>query len=71
MNAGNTHLPFPDLERFYEAVAEQIDTLPRDQERLFLAKLCLALAHRVPDARAVEEALAEARAGLDDAPQPE
>ncbi|MBB3190131.1 DUF2783 domain-containing protein [Halomonas cerina] len=56
-------LPFADLERVYERLAETLDTLPEAQESHFLAQLALALAHRVPDADRVMAAIEEAREG--------
>lgn len=58
-------LPFADLETAYETIAETIDALPEDQERLFLAKLCLALAHRIRDPAEVDAAISEARQNLE------
>lgn len=54
-------LPFDDLERVYERLAETLDALPEAQETPFLAQLALALAHRIPDPAAVEAAIREAR----------
>ncbi|MBW6392545.1 DUF2783 domain-containing protein [Billgrantia antri] len=59
-----TTLPFADLERVYETLAETLDTLPESQERLFLAQLALALAHRVGDIERVAAAVEEARRGI-------
>ncbi|MDX5377215.1 MAG: DUF2783 domain-containing protein [Halomonas sp.] len=59
-----TTLPFADLERVYETLAETLDTLPESQERLFLAQLALALAHRVADVERVMAAIEEARRGI-------
>ncbi len=57
-------LPFADLEQVYETLATTLDALPEEQERLFLAQLALALAHRVPDVARVREAIEEARRGM-------
>ncbi|MFQ3788525.1 DUF2783 domain-containing protein [Halomonas sp. A29] len=57
-------LPFADLEQIYEHLAETLDELPEAQERLFLAQLALALAHRVGDAERVMAAIEEARRGI-------
>lgn len=57
-------LPFADLEQVYETLATTLDALPEEQERLFLAQLALALAHRVPDVALVREAIEEARRGM-------
>lgn len=56
-------LPFADLERVYEHLAETLDALPEEQESHFLAQLALALAHRVPEVDRVMAAIDEARAG--------
>ncbi|MCG6656750.1 DUF2783 domain-containing protein [Halomonas campisalis] len=57
-------LPFAELEKVYERLAETLDELPEAQERLFLAQLALALAHRVPDLDPVMAAIEEARCGV-------
>jgi hypothetical protein len=57
-------LPFVDLERVYEHLAETLDALPEEQERLFLAQLALALAHRISDVEQVMAAIEEARLGV-------
>ncbi|RCV88842.1 DUF2783 domain-containing protein [Billgrantia montanilacus] len=57
-------LPFADLEQVYETLATTLDALSKEQERLFLAQLALALAHRVPDVALVREAIEEARRGV-------
>lgn len=59
----DTTLPFADLERVYERLAATLDALPEAQERLFLAQLALALAHRVADVDEVIAAIDEARRG--------
>ncbi|UYG03865.1 DUF2783 domain-containing protein [Halomonas sp. LR3S48] len=59
-------LPFTDLERVYEQLAQALDDLPEEQERLFLAQLALALAHRVGDVERVMAAIEEARQGIAD-----
>ncbi|MGR4066297.1 DUF2783 domain-containing protein [Billgrantia sp. C5P2] len=59
-------LPFADLERVYEQLAQALDDLPEEQERLFLAQLALALAHRVGDVERVMAAIEEARQGIAD-----
>lgn len=60
-------LPFADLERVYERLAETLDALPEAQETPFLAQLALALAHRIPDLSEVEAAIREARRASEDA----
>lgn len=59
-------LPFADLEQVYEQLATTLDGLPEAQERLFLAQLALALAHRVSDVDQVMAAIEEARRGVED-----
>ncbi|MBA2777941.1 DUF2783 domain-containing protein [Billgrantia kenyensis] len=59
-------LPFADLERVYEHLAETLDALPEAQENHFLAQLALALAHRVGDVERVMTAIEEARRGVTD-----
>ncbi|MGM0535252.1 MAG: hypothetical protein ACQEUN_11315 [Pseudomonadota bacterium] len=56
-------LPFADLERVYEHLAETLDALPEEQEAHFLAQLSLALAHRVPEVERVMAAIDEAQQG--------
>lgn len=60
----DTTLPFADLERVYDHLADTLDSLPEAQERLFLAQLALALAHRVGDVEPVMAAIEEARQGV-------
>lgn len=60
----NAYARFDDLETAYEAIAEAVDDVPESQERLFLAKLCLALCHRITDPERVREAIREARTRL-------
>lgn len=55
-----TPMPFDDLEQVYETLATAIDRAGPQCEALFLAKLALALAHRLADLAAVEAAIAEA-----------
>ncbi len=58
-------LPFEDLERSFDLIAEAIDTVGPEQERLFLAKLALALAHRLGSLAEVQAAVAEAKRDLE------
>ena len=44
-----TRLPFKDLEQFYEALAQAIDTVAPAEESLFLTKLVMTLASRFAD----------------------
>lgn len=50
-----------EIERVYEALAETIDAEGAERAEITLAKICLALAHRVGDADAVLESLAACR----------
>ncbi|MBI1732922.1 MAG: hypothetical protein HYR49_09165 [Gammaproteobacteria bacterium] len=54
-------LPGEQFEQAYELIAQAIDRVGPDKERLFLARLALALAHRLPDLDAVRQALAIAK----------
>ena len=49
-----------ELERIYDLMAEAVDTVGRDKEALFLAKLSLALANRLGDEEQVRECIAAA-----------
>lgn len=60
----NQELRFEDLEKIYELVAAGIDAAGPERESLFLAKLCLTLAHHVGDPEVIEQAIADARAHL-------
>jgi hypothetical protein len=56
-------MPFADLETAYELIAQALDQVGPEQERLFLAKLALALAHETGDLDRVRAAIAAARQG--------
>ena len=58
-------LPFADLERAFEAIAAAIDDVGAEKDRLFLAKLALALSHRLGDLDAITDAIAEAKSDLE------
>lgn len=60
-------MAFADLERVYEQLAMAIDRAGPDRENLMLAKLALALAHRLGDAAAVEACIEMAFEDLDTA----
>ena len=45
------------LEEVYDRIAQGIDLAGEDKARLFLAKLCLALANLVGDSQAVTQAV--------------
>lgn len=49
-----------ELERIYDLMAEAVDTVGRDKEALFLAKLSLALANRLGDEEQIRECIATA-----------
>ena len=53
------------LERAYDLVAAAIDDVPAERERLFLAKLCLALAHACGDMGKVRDAITAARRDME------
>lgn len=58
------------LEPVYDALAQAIDAVgPRDAE-VFLAKLCLALAHELDDEGKALATIAECREGFDTVPPP-
>ena len=54
-------LDFTELEKVYDLIALGIDEAGEGNEALFLAKLCMALAHAIPDIALVEEAIRIAR----------
>lgn len=54
-----------DLEAAYELIAQALDAVGPARERLFLAKLALALAHETGDLARVEAAIATARQRLE------
>ena len=58
-------LAFQDLEEIYDRLANAIDAAGPAKESLFLAKLCLTLAHHVGDRAIVERAIETAAADLD------
>jgi hypothetical protein len=50
-------IALPDLEAFYDALAEAIDTATPEKSQLFLAKLALQLASEVKDPGKLHQAL--------------
>jgi len=58
-------LPFEDLEQVFEMLAQAIDAVGADQERLFLAKLALTLSHKLGDLDQINDAIEIARRDLD------
>lgn len=54
-------LDFQGMEIVYELLANTIDEVGEDREALFLSKLCLMLAHEIPDISKIEAAVAVAR----------
>lgn len=65
MSEKNQKLPFEDLEQVYDLLAAGIDAAGPEKEALFLAKLCLTLAHGTGDLATVERAIEIAKADLD------
>jgi hypothetical protein len=69
MNAPATDrtMPFDDLERAYEMLAQAIDRAGPEHEALFLTRLALVLAHRTGSIdvfeQAVETALEDVTSG--------
>lgn len=62
MNAQATErtMPFDDLERAYEMLAQAIDRAGPEHEALFLTRLALVLAHRMGHVDVFEQAVAAA-----------
>ena len=56
-------LDFTELETVYDLIAQAIDESGEGNEALFLSKLCITLAHAIPDVAVVEEAIRTARGG--------
>ena len=54
-------LDFNELEKVYDLIARGIDEAGEGNESLFLGKLCITLAHAIPDLGVVEEAIRIAR----------
>lgn len=52
-----TTLTFTDLEKVYDLVANAIDAAGPENETLFLSKLCITLAHNIPDITVIESAI--------------
>lgn len=57
-DATSPHLPLPDLERFYDELAEAVDRAGPDKSPLFLAKLALLLGAEVGDLALLRRAMA-------------
>lgn len=53
-------MPFEDLERAYETLAQAIDKAGAEHESLFLTRLALVLAHRIGDLKLFEDAVVTA-----------
>jgi hypothetical protein len=64
MSGKKDDLPFEDLEKVYDLLAAAIDAAGPEREALFLAKLCLILAHESRDLATVEAAIESAKADL-------
>jgi len=60
----NNPLSFEDLEKVYDLLAVAIDAAGPEKEALFLAKLCLTLAHEIGSLAAIEGAIEIAKADL-------
>jgi hypothetical protein len=56
------------FEQAWELIATAVNRAGPARERLFLARLALALTHRLPDVEALREALAIAADGLTEEP---
>ncbi len=61
-------LPDGQFEAAFELIARALDRVGPERERLFLARLALALAHRLPDLGSLEQALAIAESDLEREP---
>jgi len=62
----NSALPDVEFEKAYELIARALDRVGAERERLFLARLALALAHQLPDLKALEQAISVAEGDLCD-----
>jgi hypothetical protein len=58
--ARDATMPFDDLERAYEMLAQAIDRAGPEHEALFLTRLALVLAHRVGRLAVFEQAVEDA-----------
>jgi thiamine pyrophosphokinase len=56
MTVKNT-LEFVELEQVYDLLAQAIDKVGKDNEALFLGKLCITLAHRVGELDSVKDSI--------------
>ncbi len=56
-------LDFTELEQVYDLVAQAIDDAGEGNETAFLSKLCITLAHSIPDLEVVRNAVRIARGG--------
>lgn len=54
-----------EFEQAYDVLARALDRAGPERERLFLARLALALAHRMPDLAVFAEAVAIAESDLE------
>jgi hypothetical protein len=57
-------LPFEDLEQIFDLLAQAVDDVGIEQERLFLAKLALTLSHKLGDLDQITNAIEIARRDL-------
>lgn len=53
------------IEDIYEALVDAIDSVAPDQEKLFLAKLALTLAHELGDVARLKTAIAVSQKDLE------
>jgi hypothetical protein len=60
----NSALPDVEFEKAYELIARALDRVGPERERLFLARLALALAHKLPELKALEQAIDVAEGDL-------
>jgi hypothetical protein len=57
-------LPVDDLEALWERLADAIDAVGPERDRVFLAKLAIVLAQEIGDARRIDALISVARADL-------
>ncbi|WP_321394898.1 DUF2783 domain-containing protein [Emcibacter sp.] len=61
---GKTNMPFEELEKIYDRLAEALDKAGEDKHALFLARLVMVLAQQSGDPEMVREAIRNASDGL-------
>jgi hypothetical protein len=57
-------MEFQDLETVYDLLANAIDDVGRDNEAIFLSKVCLILSHSTGDLNLVETSIESAKQDL-------